>query len=532
MKTKLLLAAALVGTCTVHAQVVYQFSADEGAPTAQGFTESSSDTLPPMAITHRNEAAWLIEDANITDAGYHYSHTINTSDVSTLQTRGYRVSARVAFFDTDYNGQPSCHFLFTDGSRTFLVWLDETSSNELQLLLETDDVPVPINLGSENVHDYYNIDIDVAPGGTTADLLVNGEVMYTGWTGQLTPTLAGNYLLQFGNISVEGQGAAAWNRVQIASRVPESDMTFFYSNNSDSYGLSTVADVAGHLHIPDTFNDGTHGGKPVTTISQFACAPNSVGHTNLVSLRLPTSLTYIDIHAFTGCTGLTGSLTLPEGLTSMGTGVFFRCIGFTGPLTIPSSLTSIAVDTFNQCRGFTRLTLPATLTSIQNHAFFGCSGLTGTLTIPAGVTFIDSLALADCSALEEVCWLGAPPTSYGITSFPGNPDGDEPFQNTPATHYVPEAYLTAYQALPGLSGALAKTQENAIILTITRDGNQFTITYLTHTGYLHQPEVSSDLETWSNYGASVTGDDQTHHFMINPADASRRYFRVLSHSQE
>ena len=112
-------------------------------------------------------------------------------------------------------------------------------------------MPIAINLGSAAVHDFFNIDIDVAPGGVTAELLVNGEVIHSGWGGQSNSS----QFLRFGNGSTVGRGAAAWNRLQIASRVPESDMTFNYLSGTDSYELDAVADVLGS--IPDTFNTPT-----------------------------------------------------------------------------------------------------------------------------------------------------------------------------------------------------------------------------------------------------------------------------------
>ena len=97
-----------------------------------------------------------------------------------------------------------------------------------------------------------------------------------------------------------------------------SDMTFVYNSGSDSYELDVVNDVPGHLHIPDTFNNGSNGTKNVTVIGQNACSPGTIGHKNLVSLCLPSSLTTIENDAFRTCRGLTGSLTIPEGVTSIG----------------------------------------------------------------------------------------------------------------------------------------------------------------------------------------------------------------------
>ena len=56
--------------------------------------------------------------------------------------------------------------------------------------------------------------------------------------------------------------------------------------------------------------------------------------------------------------------------------------------------------------------------------------------------------------------------------------------------------------------------------------------YLAFSGYTHQPQVSSDLESWGSYYSLVIGNDQTNSFSINPAHADLRYFRVQSTPQE
>ena len=340
-------------------------------------------------------------------------------------------------------------------------------------------------------------------------------MIHSGWTGQSNSS----QFLRFGTGSTPGRGAAVWNRLQIASRVPESDMTFNYLSSTDSYELVAVADVLGHLHIPDTFS-----GKAVTEIRAQACSPGFTGHKNLVSLRLPESLTSIGNNAFSGCSGFTGSLTLPNSLTSIDFSAFFNCHGFTGSLTLPASLTSIGSSAFRNCSGFDgALTLPESLTSIGNSAFAWCSGFSGALTIPASVTSIDHYAFESCSGLDEICWLGAPPATYGTT----------PFRDTSATHYVPSAYLSQYQALAGLSGAVVKVIDGeSTTLLIARDGSQLIVTFLAHSGYSHQPEVSTDVESWSHYGTAVSGNDATNSFIINPADADWRYFRVQSTPQQ
>ena len=65
------------------------------------------------------------------NTGYQYTHTLSATEVSILQSRGYRVSARVAFLDTGYNGEEVAPFSFADGTRRFLVWIDEAAAGDL-----------------------------------------------------------------------------------------------------------------------------------------------------------------------------------------------------------------------------------------------------------------------------------------------------------------------------------------------------------------------------------------------------------------
>jgi hypothetical protein len=84
---------------------------------------------------------------------------------------------------------------------------------------------------------------------------------------------------------------------------------------------------------------------------------------------IPDSVTSIGDSAFSGCSGLTGSLTIPKSITSIGRGAFFGCSGLTGSLTIPNGVTSIGGWAFSGCSGLTSVTIPASVTSIGEEAF-------------------------------------------------------------------------------------------------------------------------------------------------------------------
>ena len=113
--------------------------------------------------------------------------------------------------------------------------------------------------------------------------------------------------------------------------------------------------------------------------------------------QIPNSVTTIDNNAFSGCTGLTGSLTIPNSVTSIGANAFSGCSGLTGSLTIPNSVTSIGESAFEGCAGFNgSLKISNSVTEINDGTFAGCSGLTGNLTIPNSVTTIGNSAFRGC----------------------------------------------------------------------------------------------------------------------------------------
>ena len=201
------------------------------------------------------------------------------------------------------------------------------------------------------------------------------------------------------------------------------------------------------------------------------------GNTNLTSINIPKSVTYIGNYAFSGCSGLTGvyisdldawckisfsnlisnplfsarhlfldgeeikELVIPNSITSIGYYAFSGCSGLTS-VTIPNSVTSIGRSAFSYCSGLTSVTIPNSVTSIGECAFDGCSGLTS-VTIPNSVTSIGYFAFGNCSELTDVFSFIVDPT----TVFMGS-DVFYQYPNNYAvrTLHVPFGTSAAYQA--------------------------------------------------------------------------------------
>ena len=152
-------------------------------------------------------------------------------------------------------------------------------------------------------------------------------------------------------------------------------------------------------------------GNSVTSIGDYAFD----GCSGLISVSIGNSVESIGENAFLDCFGLT-SVTIPNSVKSIGESAFWCCSGLTS-LTIPNSVTSIGGNAFSDCFGLTSLTIPNSVTSIEWGAFSGCSGLTS-LTIPNSVTSIGLQAFDGCSGLTSVT-IPNSVTSIGWSAFRG-----------------------------------------------------------------------------------------------------------------
>ncbi|MDE6534583.1 MAG: leucine-rich repeat domain-containing protein, partial [Muribaculaceae bacterium] len=171
-------------------------------------------------------------------------------------------------------------------------------------------------------------------------------------------------------------------------------------------------------------------GNLVTKIGDYAFSGCS-GLTG--SLTIPNSVTSIGNAAFNGCKAITnlmiedGGTTLSLGYNDTGKGLFYDCpletlhLGrnlsyetgkdygyspFYGKsslkeLTIGNTVTSIGERAFNGCSGLTSVEIPTSVTSIGQYVFDGCSGLTS-VEFSNSVTSIGGSAFNGCSGLKEV----------------------------------------------------------------------------------------------------------------------------------
>ena len=188
-------------------------------------------------------------------------------------------------------------------------------------------------------------------------------------------------------------------------------LKYTYNSTSNSYSVTGWSDIttSDKVVIPSTYDDGTNGSHPVTSIGNRAFS----GCRSLTSITIPNSVTSIGSSAFNNCSSLT-SITIPNSVTSIGDWAFNNCSSLTS-ITIPNSVTSIGERAFNGCRSLTSITIPNSVTSIGNRAFSGCSSLTS-VTIPDSVTSIATYAFAGCDSLTSVT-IPDSVTSIGSSAF-------------------------------------------------------------------------------------------------------------------
>ena len=200
-------------------------------------------------------------------------------------------------------------------------------------------------------------------------------------------------------------------------------------NFSGIYAFHGCTDLVS-IKIPDS----------VTSIGNSAFA----GCSNLTEITIPNSITFIGKKAFQGCINLR-NIIIPASVTFIGESAFSGCfklkevtvdkenvtfINIDGVLfdkqqhsllfypaekpntsyIIPDGVKIIGNSAFYNCYNLKNITLPDTITKIEESAFENCSHLTK-ITIPASVTTIGERAFTSCYDLKDIS------LSEGITTI-------------------------------------------------------------------------------------------------------------------
>lgn len=175
--------------------------------------------------------------------------------------------------------------------------------------------------------------------------------------------------------------------------------TVTYRGTITGSGISTQYDLdfkyyKGDITIPSVV---TTGGISYTVKYIGRCA--FYKSPLLKSVKMPNTITEIQLSAFYECTGLE-SVTFGQGLERIKNGAFWGCSSLKSP-EFPNSLTYIEDHAFPNCTSITTLRLPNNLTSVPGNTFLGCTALTS-VTFGQNLTYIGSGAFRDCKKLSFV----------------------------------------------------------------------------------------------------------------------------------
>ena len=239
--------------------------------------------------------------------------------------------------------------------------------------------------------------------------------------------------------SVEKYRAAeGWNQFQryAAGIAPSFSFTDFEVNNI-RYVLTSANTVMvayklrrpyeGNITIPasviyegNTFSVTAIAGSAFKSMySHYSYSGNS----NLKSVVIPKSVTYISDNAFTGCSGLT-SIKVEDGnpkydsrdncnaiIESASNTLFIGCKG----TVIPNSVTSIGKSAFESSSELRSITIPNSVKYIGESAFYRCWKL-ASIVIPNGVISIGKDAFRNCNVLASIT-IGNSVTSISKSAF-------------------------------------------------------------------------------------------------------------------
>ena len=255
-------------------------------------------------------------------------------------------------------------------------------------------------------------------------------------------------------------------------------MSLKVTGSINSYDIMIMRDKMYNLHYLDLTNANIVANN-YTYYGNCSTSSNALGDntfrdkTNLLSVKLPNTITSIGNDAFYSCKGLRSvsipnsvisignyafyscnglrSVSIPNSVTSIGKYAFSYCSSLTSVhisdvaawckidfvnidsnplyyarhlylngneiknLTIPEGVSSINANAFRNASSITSVSLPNSVTNIGYSTFSGCSSLTS-LTIPKSVTSIEGYAFYDCSSLTSVS-LPNSVTSIGAGAF-------------------------------------------------------------------------------------------------------------------
>jgi hypothetical protein len=156
-------------------------------------------------------------------------------------------------------------------------------------------------------------------------------------------------------------------------------------------GYTGIA-TAHEIEIPEKMNDREVSG--IGAQAFYYC-------TALTTVKLPSTVTFIDDYAFAGCTSLE-TIVIPASVTRIGKLAFQGCTALKSVVFLGTDVEIIDDFAFNDCTELKSIVLPEGLKTIGNQAFQDCKKLS-TLTVQAVTPpTISTNSFTNCSALKTI----------------------------------------------------------------------------------------------------------------------------------
>ena len=230
--------------------------------------------------------------------------------------------------------------------------------------------------------------------------------------------------------------------------------------------------------------------------------------TELETLNIPNTITYIGNQAFDGCTGLTGDVYIPASVAQVGSRVFAGTSALHSIKFAENGNLREISNAFAASSGITEITIPDYVDHIVSHAFSTCRKLTKVVLLNPNLTMDKNVFLMD-SKLEDVGpinWDLGPGQSdiYDIefawtTKIPDNAFGGDKVYNRIRTVTLPEGLLEiGNEAFSGCS-YLKQIELPSSLLTIGNDAF-----YLSSLGSISIPASVTSVGTRA-FGCSALG---------------------------